>query len=74
MIADERVAWSFWVFADVYRIRRSASCYRTYLDHATQWASTAKCRTDEIERVLFLLGPMFEALYNSRPRLWKSQC
>lgn len=56
LIADIYTAWSMWALVDLWDIRRVPTLYADYVRHAELWAKTLGCRSDDIERALFLIG------------------
>ena len=57
LIADLWVAWALWALADIWDARTDSAKYIQYLTVAGRWADDGGCRSDEIERALFYLGP-----------------
>lgn len=58
LIADLNTALVMWKLADLWDTRTSAVLYAKYVQKAEGWAKEMGCRSDEIERILFQLGPM----------------
>lgn len=72
LIADDNTAWGVWALAGIWDSRKSAACYDEYVRWAEDRAHELKCRPDDIERALFLLGPdvrqIWKRLGRSSPR------
>jgi hypothetical protein len=66
LIADRWVAWGLWMFTGLWDVRTSPELYRRYLHTASTWATSCRCRPDEIERALFTVGPLAAAAWASR--------
>ena len=55
-----------WALANVWNVRTEADKYGEYLKIAGRWADYCRCRPDEIERALFVLGPRIRTAW-----LWR---
>lgn len=57
LIADINTAWALWALDGIWDSRKSAALYARYVEWAERWADDLRCRPDDIERALFILGP-----------------
>lgn len=57
LIADENTAWALWALAGIGNSRATASRYGEYVEWAAGQAARLGCRSDDIERALFTIGP-----------------
>ncbi|HLG66362.1 MAG TPA: hypothetical protein VKV36_00655 [Acidimicrobiales bacterium] len=64
LIADRRAAWGFWAVTGTWDIRKDPDAYAEYVRVAREWAGD-RCRPDEIERALFVLGPAVELVWKN---------
>lgn len=57
LIADENTSWALWALAGIWDSRNTAACYEEYVRWAEARATDLQCRSDDIERALFMIGP-----------------
>lgn len=57
LIADLNTTWSLWALAGTWDSRMSAALYAAYVEWADRWADDLNCRSDDVERALFNIGP-----------------
>jgi hypothetical protein len=57
LIADLNTAWALWALADSWDSRGSATLYADYVEWAESSAADLGCRSDDVERALFTMGP-----------------
>jgi hypothetical protein len=57
LIVDENAAWAAWALADIWDSRKGANNYDRYVRWAHDRAAELRCRPDDVERALFVLGP-----------------
>lgn len=57
LICDLNTAWAYWFFTDQWDSRSDAGIYAAYVSWAEQRATDLACRSDDIERALFEIGP-----------------
>lgn len=62
LIIDRRTAWATWALVDVWEYR-DAGTYAQYVRRCEQWARTLGCRSDDVERALFVIGPHVRQFY-----------
>jgi hypothetical protein len=67
LIADLNTAWALWALAGIWDSRHDPACYRDYIQWCQRWAHELNRRSDDIERVLFVLGPTVRRLYRQLP-------
>ena len=65
LIADMNTAWSLWALAGVWDSRRTADHYADYVTWAEHQAIDLDCRSDDVERALFDLGPRIRSVFKS---------
>ena len=57
LIADLNTAWAVWALAGISDSRSKPKQYAAYVEWCEGWAHRLDCRSDDIERALFSLGP-----------------
>lgn len=57
LIADLNTAWAVWALGGIWDSRYDSGKYADYVTWCERWAAQLGCRSDDIERVLFGLGP-----------------
>jgi hypothetical protein len=57
LIADQNTAWALWALAGIWDSRARQTTYGRYIETAGRWAGELGCRSDDIERALFTMGP-----------------
>ena len=65
LIADVNTSWALWALTGIESSRVSARRYEQYVAWAQDQASGLRCRSDDIERALFELGPTVRAMDRS---------
>lgn len=63
LIADLNTAWSVWALAGIWDSRYNPVKYSEYVQWCEQWAHAVNRRSDDIERVLFNIGPAIRRHY-----------
>ncbi len=66
LIADLNTTWTLWALAGTWDSRKSAALYAKYVGWADRWADDLGCRSDDVERALFI-GPKIRRTWK---RLW----
>jgi hypothetical protein len=64
LIADRNTAWALWALSGCWDSRSTATNYARYVDWAQQRAKHLRCRPDDVERALFVLGPEIREAWN----------
>lgn len=62
LIADLNTAWSAWALGGIWDSRYDAEKYAEYVDWCQRWAYELECRSDDIERALFRMGPQIRKM------------
>lgn len=57
LIADQNTAWSVWALAGIEGSLKQPDAYQQYVTWASDRAGDLGCRSDDLERALFVLGP-----------------
>lgn len=57
LIADLNTTWALWALGDIWDSRTSAQQYEKYVHWAQHRAEKLGCRSDDVERALFVIGP-----------------
>ena len=57
LIADRNTTWSVWALGDIWDSRYSSAEYGAYIRWCERWAAQIGCRSHDVERALFSLGP-----------------
>jgi hypothetical protein len=63
LIADLNTAWSVWAVSGTWDSRYDSAKYAEYVEWCIRWADELHCRSDDIERALFDIGPQVRAMY-----------
>jgi hypothetical protein len=63
LIADLNTAWSVWALGGIWDSRYEPGKYSQYVQWCERWAHSIGRRSDDIERVLFNLGPAVRRHY-----------
>jgi len=63
LIADLNTAWSVWALSGIWDSRYNSTKYAEYVAWCVRWADELHCRSDDIERALFGIGPHVRAIY-----------
>jgi hypothetical protein len=66
LIVDNNTGWSIWALAGIAHSPSSAASYARYVELAERWSGHLRCRSDDVERALFELGPKMRDAYRSR--------
>ncbi len=62
LIADVNTSWALWALTGIENSRVSSRRYEHYVAWAEEQAGGLRCRSDDIERALFTLGPVVRRL------------
>jgi Putative 8-oxoguanine DNA glycosylase OGG-like protein len=57
LIADTNTAWSLWALHGTWDSRNDGAQYSAYVAWSERLARLLGCRSDDVERALFALGP-----------------
>lgn len=68
LIADLNTAWSLWALDGTWDSRYDADKYAHYVEWCEGWGRKRRCRSDDVERALFSIGPTVRRLWR-RTRL-----
>lgn len=68
LIADQNTAWALWALADIWDSRAREMKYGCYVESAERWAGELGCRSDDIERALFTMGPTIRGTWQQLRR------
>jgi hypothetical protein len=63
LIADNNTAWAVFVLGGIEGSTKTSQGYREYVQWSAQRAEELGCRSDEVERALFVLGPDVKQIY-----------